>query len=87
MFKEIEDFRATCENIIKKSDNIKNLAKDMVNLIDEIKTGIKQEDAVEMTLSVRKELANIFILNSNIEDNFKILQKIFHSIKNLNKMQ
>lgn len=85
MFKEIEDLRGTCENIIKKSDNIRNLAKDMVNLIDEIKTGIKQEDAVEMTLAVRKDLANIFILNSNIEDNLKILQKIYHSIKNLNK--
>jgi len=87
MFKEIEDLRGTCENIIKKSESIRNLAKDMVNLIDEIKTGIKQEDAVEMTLAVRKELANIFILNSNIEDNFKILQKIFKSIKNLNKIQ
>ena len=85
MFKEIEDLRGTCENITKKSESIRNLAKDMVNLIDEIKTGIKQEDAVEMTLAVRKDLANIFILNSNIEDNLKILQKIYHSIKNLNK--
>ena len=85
MFKEIEDLRGTCENIVKKSDGIKNLAKDMVNLIDEIKASINQEDAVEMTLAVRKELANIFILNSNIEDNFKILQKIYNSIKNLKK--
>jgi chorismate mutase len=85
MFKEIEDLRGACENIAKKSDDIKNLAKDMVNLIDQIKASIKQENAVEMTLAVRKELANIFILNSNIEDNFKILQKIYNSIKNLNK--
>ena len=85
MFKEIEDLRGTCENIVKKSDDIKNLAKDIVNLIDEIKASINQEDAVEMTLAVRKELANIFILNSNIEDNFKILQKIYNSIKNLKK--
>jgi hypothetical protein len=85
MFKEIEDLRGTCENIFKKSDKIKNLAEDMVNLIDEIKVRINQEDAVEMTLAVRKELANIFILNSNIEDNFKILQKIYNSIKNLDK--
>jgi hypothetical protein len=85
MFKEIEDLRGTCENIFKRSDKIKNLAEDMVNLIDEIKVKINQEDAAEMTLAVRKELANIFILNSNIEDNFKILQKIYNSIKNLNK--
>lgn len=85
MFKEIEDLRGTCENIVRKSDDIKNLAKDIVNLIDEIKARINQEDAVEMTLAVRKELANIFILNSNIEDNFKILQKIYNSIKNLKK--
>lgn len=84
MFKEIKDLRGTCENIIKKSDSIRNLAKDMIDLIDKMKMGIKQEDAVEMTLEVRKELANIFILNSNIEDNFKILQKIYKSIKNLN---
>lgn len=85
MFKEIEDLKNTCENIIKKSDNINNLAKEMVNIIDEIKVRINQEDAVEMTLAVRKELANVFILNSNIEDNFKILQKIYNSIKNLKK--
>jgi len=86
MFKEIEDLKGSCENIIKKSCNIRDLAKEMVGLISEIKSKTSEEDAVEMTLAVRKELANIFILNSNIEDSYKTLQKIFNSIKKLNKI-
>ncbi len=83
MFKEIRDLKNTCENIVKKSDSIKNLTVELINIIDEIKSKTSQENAVGTTLSIRKELATTFILNSDIEDNFKTLQKISNSIKKL----
>lgn len=83
MFKEMGDLQDACKNVIERSDNIKNLALELTDLIDKTKSKATQENAVEMTLAIRKELATMFILNSNIEDNFKTLQKILNSLKKL----
>lgn len=85
MFREIEDVKRVCKNIVERSEDIKNLATELKSIIDEIKSKTDQEEAVKMTLAIKKELTNLFILNSNMEDGFRVLQKIFSSIKKLNK--
>ena len=85
MFREIEDIKRVCKNIVERSENIKNLATELKSIINEIKSKTDQEEAVKMTLAIKKELTNLFILNSNMDDSFRILQKIFSSIKKLNK--
>jgi len=85
MFREIEDIKRVCKNIVERSEDIKNLATELKSIIDEIKSKTDQEEAVKMTLAIKKELTNLFILNSNMDDSFRILQKIFSSIKKLNK--
>lgn len=85
MFREIEDVKRVCKNIVERSEDIKNLATELKSIIDEIKSKTDQEEAVKMTLAIKKELTNLFILNSNMEDSFRVLQKIFSSIKKLNK--
>lgn len=81
MFKEISDIKKVCETVNSKSEEIKNLATDLDKLMEEIKSKTNQEEAVGVTLAIRKELTNLFILNSNIEDNLNAMQKISNSIK------
>ena len=49
--------------------------------MEEIKSKTSQEEAVNVTLAIRKELSNLFILNSNIEDNLNAMQKISSSME------
>jgi hypothetical protein len=51
--------------------------------MEEIKSKASQEEAVNVTLAIRKELTNLFILNSNMEDSLKILQKIYESLEKI----
>ena len=81
MFKEISDIKKVCETINSKSEKIKDLATELDKLMEEIKSKTSQEEAVNITLAIRKELTNLFILNSNIEDNFNAMQKISNSMK------
>jgi len=81
MFKEISDIKKVCETINSKSEKIKNLATELDKLMEEIKSKTSQEEAVNITLAIRKELTNLFILNSNIEDNLNAMQKISNSMK------
>jgi len=83
MFREIKDVKKICESIIKKLDDIRNSATQLENLVEKIESEASQAEAMEITLAIRKELANLFILNSNIEDNFKILQKIYKSLEKI----
>ncbi|MBA7582960.1 hypothetical protein ES708_24898 [subsurface metagenome] len=81
MFKEISDIKKVCETINSKSEKIKDLATELDRLMEEIKSKTSQEEAVNITLAIRKELTNLFILNSNIEDNLNAMQKISNSMK------
>jgi len=81
MFKEISDIKKVCETINSKSEKIKDLATGLDKLMEEIKSKTSQEKVVSVTLAIRKELTNLFILNSNIEDNLNAMQKISNSIK------
>jgi hypothetical protein len=81
MFKEIKDVKGVCKNIVSKMDEIKNLCIKMDSIMEEIESKAGQEEAVNVTLAIRKELANLFILNSNMEDSFDTLRKVFDSLK------
>ena len=81
MFKEISDIKKVCETINSKSEKLKDLATSLCKLMEDIKNKTNQEEAVNVTLSIRKELSNLFILNSNIEDNLNAMQKISTSME------
>lgn len=81
MFKEIKDVKGVCKNIVSRIDEIKNLCIKMDSIMGEIESKAGQEEAVNVTLAIRKELANLFILNSNMEDSFDTLRKVFDSLK------
>jgi len=83
MFREIEDVKRVCKNIVERSEDIKNLATELKSIIDEIKSKTDQEEAVKMTLIIKKELTDLFILNSNMGDSLKILQKICESLEKI----
>ena len=81
MFKEIKDVKGVCKNIASRLDEIKSLCTKMDRIMEEIESKAGQEEAVNVALAIRKELANLFILNSNIEDCFDTLMKVFDSLK------
>ncbi len=81
MFKEISDIKKVCETINSKSERIKDLATNLDKLMEEIKSKAGQEEAANVTLAIRKELSNLFILNSNMGDNLNVMQKISTSMK------
>ena len=81
MFKEINDVKGVCKNIVSRLDEIKGLCVKMDSIMEEIESKAGQEEAVNVTLAIRKELANLFILNSNMEDSFDTLRKVFDSLK------
>jgi len=83
MFREIEDVKRVCKNIVERSEDIKNLATELKSIIDEIKSKTDQEEAVKMTLIIKKELTDLFILNSNMGDSLKILQRIYESLEKI----
>ena len=81
MFKEISDIKKVCETINSKSEKFKDLATSLCKLMEDIKNKTSQEEAINVTLAIRKELSNLFILNSNIEDNLNAMQKISNSVE------
>ncbi|GEM_PF-2346211 len=81
MFKEINDVKGVCKNIVSRLDEIKGLCVKMDSIMEEIESKAGQEEAVNVTLAIRKELASLFILNSNMEDCFDTLNKTFDSLK------
>jgi hypothetical protein len=81
MFKEIKDVKGVCKDIVSRMDKIKNLCIKIDGIMEEIESRAGQEEAVNLKLVIRKELAKLFILNSNIEDNFDALKKVFDSLK------
>ena len=81
MFKEIKDVKGVCKDITSRLDEIKDLCCKMDSIMEEIESKAGQEEAVKVTLAIRKELANLFILNSNMEDCFDTLRKVFDSLK------
>ncbi len=83
MFKEINDIRCICETLIEKSEKIKYTADEVIKLLDLIKANTTQEDNLDKSLTMRKELSSLFILNVNMNDIVQSQEKVFNSLKNL----
>lgn len=83
MFKEINDIKCICGTLIEKSEKIKDTADEVIKLLDLIKTKATQEETLNKSLAMRKELSGLFILNSNLDGILQSQQQIFESLKNL----
>jgi len=79
MQKEVNDITNVCDSIRAKANDAKQIVEEIKKTIHDIKSKTNQEDSVEKSLAMRKELASLFILNSNFEDNLKALNKIKNS--------
>ena len=86
MFKKIKDVKTVCEIMKARSDEIKGLASRLSDLMDKVKQRVDQEDSLNITLAIRKELSSLFILNSKIEDDLMVLKKTFESLSDINKL-
>ncbi len=87
MFKEITDVNTVCENMKARSDEIKDLGTKLCDLMDKVKQRADQEDSLNITLAIRKELSSLFILNYKIEDDLMALKKTFNSLSEINNKQ
>ncbi len=83
MIKEIDDVEKVCNELVTKSKGIIDTANSMKKLTDEIKVKTREKDIFDVSLSIRKELTSLYLLNSNMKDNMVMQSKIFKSLKNL----
>jgi len=83
MLKEVEDIENVCEQVIEKSKAFKEIAESVKDKIKELKLETTQIDAPAKSLALRKPLANLFILNSDMDDSIKTFEKIYEDLKNL----
>jgi predicted lipoprotein len=80
MHKEVIEITKACDSMVARSNEIKSIANEIKKTVSEIEVKTNQEEAVNKSLAMHKELANLYILSSNIEDNFKMLEKIHDSL-------
>ena len=83
MQKEVNDITNVCDSIRSKSNDAKQIVEEIKKIINNILSRTSQEDSVEKSLALRKELAGLFILNSNFEDNIKALDRIKNSFSSI----
>ncbi|MCL4377553.1 MAG: hypothetical protein M1409_04090 [Actinobacteria bacterium] len=83
MHKEVTDIAKVCDSIIKRLDEVKKIADKIKKLTADVESKTDQMDAVNKSLAMRKDIANLYILNSNIEDNLKTLEKIYKSLSKI----
>jgi hypothetical protein len=83
MQKEVNDITNVCDSIRSKANDAKLIAEEIKKTVNAIMSKTSQEDSVEISLSLKKELTGLFILNSNFEDNLKALHKIKNSFSSI----
>ena len=83
MQKEVNDITNVCDSIRSKSNDAKQIVEEIKKIVNSILSRTSQEDSVEKSLALRKELAGLFILNSNFEDNIKALDRIKNSFSSI----
>lgn len=83
MYKEAIEITKACDLMIEKSIEIKSYANKMKDKVSEIETKTSQVESVNKSMAMHKELANLYILSSNIEDNFKMLERIYDSLSKI----
>jgi len=83
MQKEVEEIVCVCEQVIDKSETFKEIAGAVRDIIKQVQSETTQIDAPGKSLALRKPLANLFILNSNMDDNIKAFEKIYDELKKI----
>jgi hypothetical protein len=83
MQKEVEEIVCVCEQVIDKSRTFKEIAEAIRDIIKQVQSETTQIDAPGKSLALRKPLANLFILNSNMDDNIKAFEKIYDELKKI----
>ena len=83
MQQEVNDITNVCDSIRSKANDAKLIVEEIKKTVNVIKNSTNQEESVEKSLAMRKELASLFILNSNFEDNLKALNKIKNSFNGI----
>lgn len=81
MQKEVTDIINVCDQVIAKSATFKEIAEAIKDIIKEIQSKTSQADAPGKSLALRKPLANLFILNSDLDDDMKSFEKIYDDLK------
>lgn len=81
MQKEVTDIINVCDQLIAKSATFKEIAEAIKDIIKEIQSETSQADAPAKSLALRKPLANLFILNSDLDDDMKSFEKIYDDLK------
>lgn len=83
MQKEADEILSVCGQVIDKTKTFKEIAEAVKEIIKEVQSETTQIDAPGKSLALRKPLANLFILNSNMDDNIKAFEKIYEELKKI----
>lgn len=83
MYKEVKDIKNVCDNIISKAGNAREIADALKELIKNIEENTEQAEIPAKSLSMRKPLASLFILNSDFDDLLKDFERIYDNLKKI----
>lgn len=83
MQKEVTDIVNICNTIISKTQSVNEIAEALKELAKDIQENTGQADIPLKSLSMRKPLAALFIMNSNFDDLIKNFEKIYDDLKKI----
>jgi len=83
MHKEVTDIANVCDVIISKTQKINEISGALKELVKDIEYKTEQVDVPAKSLAMRKPLASLFILNSNLDDIIKIFEKIYDDLNKI----
>jgi len=83
MHKEVTDIVNVCNTITSKTKSINEIAEALQELAKEIEQNTQQVDIPSKSLAMRKPLASLFILNSNLDDLIKNFEKTYDDLKKI----
>jgi len=83
MHKEVTDIVNVCSTITSKTQSVNEIAKALQELAKDIEQNTGQMDIPAKSLAMRKPLASLFILNSNLDDLIKNFEKTYDDLKKI----
>jgi len=83
MHKEVTDIANVCDVIISKTQKINEISGALKELVKDIEYKTEQVDVPAKSLAMRKPLASLFILNSNLDDIIKNFEKIYDDLNKI----
>jgi len=83
MHKEVTDIINVCNTIASNTQKINEVSEALKELVNDIEQKTEQVDVPTKSLAMRKPLAALFILNSNLDDILKNFEKIYDDINKI----